>query len=108
MRVHRPPRLSPLPFAGYHLQTMTNRRTFLQTAATALLTAPSLHAQDAPPDWGNPVIDIHCHLRPSIDRNITHNQGCGVSHALLLTRDSDAERARDAQAKMPGKFRWSV
>ena len=82
---------------------MMNRRTFLLGA-----TACAAVAADTEPDWGGPVIDIHCHLRRSVDDNLTHNRGCGVSHANLLTGANAAERAREAQAKMPDKFRWSV
>jgi predicted TIM-barrel fold metal-dependent hydrolase len=82
---------------------MMNRRQFVW-----LTTAAAGAAAEAEVDWGGPVIDIHCHLRRSVEDNLIHNRGCGVSHAQLLTREDAASRAREAQAKMPDKFRWSV
>ena len=37
------------------------------------------------PAWGGPVIDTHLHLRRDADACFTHMQGCGVTHAVLLT-----------------------
>ncbi len=86
------------------------RRTFLKTALAAGAAAPFAHAQPASPapDWGGSVIDTHLHLRPDAEACYTHMQGCGVSHALLLTPDSGQDRARQAMEKRPGHFARSV
>ncbi len=83
------------------------RRTFLQAALTAAAVAPSLWPQDAP-NWGGPVLDSHLHLRRDPDACYTHMQGCGVTNAVLLTRASDEEQAKEEMAKRPGHFVRSV
>ena len=82
------------------------RRTFLQSTLLAA-TAPRLWAQNEP-NWGGPVIDTHLHLRRDADACFTHMQGCGVTHALLLTPANDEERARQEMEKRPGRFARSV
>lgn len=77
-----------------------NRRQFVQTAAAAAIT---LNAQDAP-DWGGPVLDIHLHLRRNVDDEMTHMQGSGVSHAVLLSREGSDEQVKQRKEKYPGKF----
>ena len=84
---------------------MIPRRTFLQAslaaAATATLTAADL-------EWGGPVLDTHLHLRANPDACFTHMEGCGVTHAVLLTREPDETKAMDAMAKRKGRFVRSV
>ena len=58
--------------------------------------------------WGGPVIDCHFHLRPGLDANYNHMQGCGVSNALLLSRATAGEQIKAMQAKYPGVFVWSA
>ena len=82
------------------------RRTFLQTALAASLL-PKLSAQSESM-WGGPVLDTHLHLRRDPDDCYTHMQGCGVTHAVLLTRDVDEEKAKAEVAKRPGHFVRSV
>src|SRR5436305_13459377 len=86
-----------------------NRRQFLGTAAAA--TASRLAAQDAPqnapqdaPDWGGNVLDVHLHPRQQPDGEWAHMQGCGVTHAVLLTQDAAEEHSKEAMAKRPGRF----
>ena len=59
--------------------------------ASAVLAV--LKAQPASPDnpWGGPVLDMHFHARATLEQNIAHLDGCGVSHANLLTRSNAAE-----------------
>lgn len=83
------------------------RRTFLKSALAAAAAAPFGIAQSAP-DWGGTVIDTHLHLRQDAEACYTHMQGCGVSHALLLTPDSAQERAKQEMEKRPGHFARSV
>jgi predicted TIM-barrel fold metal-dependent hydrolase len=80
------------------------RRTFLQTTLAA---AATLRAQPAP-EWGGPVLDTHLHLRREADDCYTHMQGCGVTHAVLLTTAKDEDRAQAEMDKRPKRFVRSV
>jgi hypothetical protein len=86
------------------------RRTFLKSTLQSTLlaaAAPRIWAQ-AEPMWGGPVVDTHLHLRRDADACFTHMQGCGVTHALLLTPAPDEERAKQEMEKRPGRFARSV
>jgi predicted TIM-barrel fold metal-dependent hydrolase len=82
------------------------RRTFLK-AGIASAAFSHLWA-DAAPDWGGPVLDTHLHLRKDPDSCFTHMQGCGVSNAVLLTRDVDEDKAQQEIDKRPKHFARSV
>ncbi len=82
------------------------RRSFLK-ASLASAIVPRVQAQPAP-IWGGPVLDAHLHLRSDPDACFTHMQGCGVTHAVLLTRAADEEKAQSEIAKRPGHFARSV
>lgn len=85
---------------------MLNRRQFLVVAASA---AATLRAQTpTSPEWGGPVLDIHLHLRQGLDANATHMDGCGVTHAVLLARNSASEQVKAIQAKYPKRFVWAA
>ncbi|MBI1763021.1 MAG: amidohydrolase family protein [Acidobacteria bacterium] len=87
---------------------MLNRRQFLATSVLAT-AATGLRAQTAATtEWGGPVIDIHSHLRPAPDANMIHMQGCGVTHAVLLSRLPASEQVKAIQAKYPGRFVWAA
>jgi predicted TIM-barrel fold metal-dependent hydrolase len=58
--------------------------------------------------WGGPVLDTHLHLRRDPDDCFTHMQGCGVTNAVLLTRDVDEGKAKREMEKRPGHFVRSV
>jgi uncharacterized protein len=83
-----------------------HRRSFLTTvlAATA---APSLHSQSET-SWGGPVLDTHLHLRPNAEACYTHMQGCGVTHAVLLTPATGQDRAKAEMELRAGHFVRSV
>jgi uncharacterized protein len=81
------------------------RRTFLISLTAS--AASNLHAQ-SDPQWGGPVLDTHLHLRANADACYTHMQGCGVTHAVLLTGAADQERAKAEMEKRPGHFVRSV
>jgi predicted TIM-barrel fold metal-dependent hydrolase len=81
---------------------MLHRREFLGAAAAAAIA--TLRAQ--PPEWPSKVIDLHLHLRPQIESNVTHMDGCGVTMANLLSRANSAAQVQAAQAKYPGRFVW--
>src|SRR5215471_1636101 len=87
---------------------MINRREFL--AITAAFTATSvLRAQTpAQSDWGGTVLDIHTHLRQGVDANVVHMDGCGETHAVLLTSGPVVERVKAIQAKYPNRFVWAA
>ena len=92
--------------------TLTRRR-FLETVAAAG-AARALHAQTPvpapapPPQWGGSVVDVHLHIRRDLADNITHMDGCGVSHAVILARDNSGEALHAAQAKYPGRLGWAA
>lgn len=71
------------------------RREFLKTALAAAIV----------PDF---VLDTHLHLRADPDACFTHMQGCGVTHAVLLTRLQDEDKAQAEMLKRPGVFVRSV
>ena len=74
------------------------RRTFLAAAAVS----PLLGAET------ERVLDTHLHLRADPESCFAHMQGCGVTHAVLLTHASDEEKAKSAVARHPGLFARSV
>jgi predicted TIM-barrel fold metal-dependent hydrolase len=80
------------------------RRTFLTLLAAA---ATDLRGQSAP-SWGGPVLDTHMHLRRNPDDCWTHMQGCGVTHAVLLTPANGQERAKQEMELRKGHFVRSV
>ena len=82
------------------------RRTFLGTALASSIV-PVLRSQPAPV-WGGPVLDTHLHLRRDPDACFTHMQGCGVTNAVLLTRDADQDKAKEEEARRKGHFAHSV
>jgi predicted TIM-barrel fold metal-dependent hydrolase len=82
------------------------RRTFLQSALLAA-AAPRAWSQTAP-SWGGPVIDTHLHIRRDPDQCFTHMQGCGVTHAVLLTPARQEDQAKQEMEKRPGRFARSV
>ncbi len=92
-------------------EPMTNihRRHFLQSAVLAA-TASGLRAQNAAPGandmWGTPVFDIHFHMRPAVEGNAEHLDGCGVTKANLLTRGPALEQVKAVQAAYPKRFIW--
>ncbi len=54
------------------------------------------------------MLDTHLHLRSDADACFTHMQGCGVTHAVLLTRSVDEDKAKMEMQKRPGHFVRSV
>ncbi len=82
---------------------MMNRRQFTRSLAAAAAASAAL-AQTSAPDWGGSVVDCHHHLRRSPDANVTHLEGCGVSNAMILARESAADDIASLRAKYPGRF----
>jgi uncharacterized protein len=58
--------------------------------------------------WDGPVLDTHLHLRRDADACYTHMQGCGVTHAVLLTPAREEDRSKQEMEKRPGHFARSV
>jgi predicted TIM-barrel fold metal-dependent hydrolase len=83
------------------------RRAFLRSILPAAAAAQHLAAQMDQP-WGGPVLDTHLHIRANADACFTHMQGCGVTHAVLLTPAADQDRAKAQMEKRPGHFVRSV
>ena len=82
------------------------RRDFLKTSV-GVVSAGRAFAQ-MEQLWSGPVLDTHLHLRRDPDACYTHMQGCGVTHAVLLTRDADEDKAKAEIQKRPGTFVRSV
>jgi predicted TIM-barrel fold metal-dependent hydrolase len=80
------------------------RRAFLTLLAAA---AADLRGQ-SDTNWGGPVLDTHLHLRRNPDDCWTHMQGCGVTHAVLLTPAMAEDRAKEEMEKRKGHFVRSV
>jgi predicted TIM-barrel fold metal-dependent hydrolase len=80
-----------------------NRRQFAQIIAAAV---PAALAAQAPSEdlWGGPVVDCHHHLRRTAAANVTHLDGCGVSNASLLARETSAEDIKALESAYPGRF----
>ncbi len=102
---------------------MIHRRTFLASglmatagsitrAETGTRAATGAWSQTAMSgqkwEWGNPILDIHTHLRQGFDANITHMDGCGETKAVLLARGNAGEQVRAMQEKYPNRFVWSA
>ncbi len=82
------------------------RRAFLKAAVTTAAAAPLWPKTNS--IWGGPVLDTHLHLRTDPDACFTHIQGCGVTHAVLVTRASDEGKAKAEIERRPGLFVRSV
>ncbi|MEO8657945.1 MAG: amidohydrolase family protein [Bryobacteraceae bacterium] len=82
------------------------RRTFLKASVAAPIAQRLWGQSDLM--WGGPVLDTHLHLRSDPDACFTHMKGCGVTNAVLLTRDVDEDKAKQEVAKRPGVFVRSV
>jgi len=81
---------------------MTNRREFL-VGTLAAATSANLTAQPAP-NWGGKVLDIHHHFRATPNGNLQHMDGCGVTHAVLLTNAAAVDKAKAEVEKHPKQF----
>jgi predicted TIM-barrel fold metal-dependent hydrolase len=85
-------------------RTPIDRRTFLQ-AAMAIAAVQHASGQAAPVDeWGGPVLDIHLHLRQTMDGNVNHLNGAGIAKAVLLAGVNAEDRAKEVAAAHPGRF----
>jgi uncharacterized protein len=83
-----------------------NRREFLATAAALVPALRGPGAAAPTNEWGSSVFDLHFHLRPQPEANLTHLDGAGVTKANLLTRGAALEQLRAMEAAAPGRFTW--
>jgi len=80
------------------------RREFLQSVAI-VAAASRAGAQTTPPgEWGTSVLDIHLHPRATVEGNVLHLDGAGVTKAVLLTGANAEDRAKQSIAAHPGRF----
>ena len=79
---------------------ITSRRTFLKSAAVVASVSP-LHAQDtSSSEWGGPVVDCHHHLRRTLEANLLHLDGAGLSGAVVLARENSADQIGATKATL--------
>jgi uncharacterized protein len=80
------------------------RREFLQSVATiAAVSHVSGQTSDVG-EWGAPVLDIHFHPRATVEGNVLHLDGAGVTKAVLLTGANAEDRATQTIAVHPSRF----
>jgi uncharacterized protein len=80
------------------------RRGFVGQVA-ALATVSSLHSQEnTGNEWGGPVVDCHHHLRRTLEANLLHLDGSGMSNAMVLARDNSAEQITAWRTQAPGRI----
>jgi uncharacterized protein len=80
------------------------RREFLQSVA--IIAAASRVNGQSPPagEWGAQVLDIHLHPRATVEANLLHLDGAGVTKAVLLTGANAEDRAKQTVAAHPDRF----
>jgi len=86
------------------------RRSFFRTMAVVVPTFRSAGVWAAnaqtptTSEWGAPVLDIHLHPRATVESNLLHLDGSGVTKAVLLTGANAEERAKQAISAHPDRF----
>ena len=86
---------------------MTNgigRREFLQSVAALAATSRVGAQTPAATEWGSSVLDIHLHPRATVEGNLLHLDGSGVTKAVLLTGAAAEDRAKQSVAAHPTRF----
>src|SRR5438477_11924518 len=87
-----------------HNVMVASRRTFLKGVA-AVASVSSLHGQDPlGSEWGGPVVDCHHHLRRTLEANLLHLDGAGLSAAVVLARENSADQIGEWKKHNPGRF----
>ncbi len=86
------------------MSDVIGRREFLQSVA--IIAAASRVSGQTPPagEWGVPVLDIHLHPRATVEGNVLHLDGAGVTKAVLLTGANAEDRAKQTVAAHPTRF----
>jgi predicted TIM-barrel fold metal-dependent hydrolase len=88
-------------------KTMTTgigRREFLQSVAAIAAASRAWAQAPAAAEWGTQVLDIHLHPRATVEGNLLHLDGSGVTKAVLLTGAAAEDRARQTVAAHPARF----
>jgi len=80
------------------------RREFLQSVAVIAAATRASAQAPATNEWGAQVLDIHLHPRATVEANLLHLDGSGVTKAVLLTGAAAEERARQSVAAHSGRF----
>jgi predicted TIM-barrel fold metal-dependent hydrolase len=65
-----------------------------------------MNAQPQASVWGGPVLDIHLHSRQEPGGEWKHMEGCGVTHAILLTRATSPAAVQAKIDQHPGRRHW--
>src|SRR5688572_5262298 len=79
------------------------RREFLQSVAIVAAASRVNGQTPTAGEWGAPVIDIHLHPRATVEANVLHLDGSGVTKAILLAGAND-DRAKQTIAAHPTRF----
>ncbi len=80
------------------------RREFLQSVAIIAAASRVGGQTPAAGEWGAPVLDIHLHPRATVEGNLLHLDGSGVTKAVLLTGAAAEDRAKQTVAAHPNRF----
>ena len=87
------------------------RREFFRTVAAAtgvstgvVPTFRSALSAQTTSEWGVPVLDIHLHPRATVEANLAHMDGAGVTKSVLLTGAAAEDRAKQAVAANPARL----
>jgi uncharacterized protein len=80
------------------------RREFLQSVAIIAAAARASGQTPTAGEWGVPVLDIHLHPRATVEGNLLHLDGAGVSKAVLLAGANAEDRATQTVAAHPTRF----
>ncbi|MBZ5618635.1 MAG: amidohydrolase family protein [Acidobacteriia bacterium] len=71
----------------------------------AIATVSSVYSQDpSRNEWGGPVVDCHHHLRRTLEANLMHLDGAGLSGAVVLARENSADQIGTWKKQYPGRF----
>src|SRR4051812_6495406 len=62
-----------------------DRRQLLAGIGAIAATSALAQAQDDIPRWSSPVIDMHFHTRETVEQNIAHQIGAGITAANLIS-----------------------
>ena len=83
-----------------------SRRAFVGSLAAAA-AARVVRGQEPSP-WKAPVLDGHLHLRREVAANLTHMDGCGVTKAIILARDTAADQINEARKQSAARLVWAA
>ena len=81
------------------------RREFSRIAAAGVLTLPvALRAQARDPWAGERIVDCHFHPRMTVEANLAHLDGAGISNAIGLTGNNTPPLLKEITSQPPGRF----